>query len=73
MFAYERSVKGNEPEVYEKAHRPETSIEDRLQAATPDLSNPSPTFFADADFAGDLHTRRSTTGMVVMMNNGPIS
>ena len=70
---YERSVKGNEPEVYEKAHRPETSIEDRLQAAHPDLSNPSPTFFADADFAGDLHTRRSTTGMVVMMNNGPIS
>ncbi|UYV67002.1 hypothetical protein LAZ67_4003628, partial [Cordylochernes scorpioides] len=29
--------------------------------------------FSDADFAGDLDTRKSTTGYVFMLNNGPIS
>ncbi|UYV67549.1 hypothetical protein LAZ67_5001172 [Cordylochernes scorpioides] len=29
--------------------------------------------FSDADFAGDLDTRNSTTGYVFMLNNGPIS
>ncbi|UYV61059.1 hypothetical protein LAZ67_1003272 [Cordylochernes scorpioides] len=29
--------------------------------------------FSDADFAGDLDTRKSTTGNVFMLNNGPIS
>ncbi|UYV79406.1 hypothetical protein LAZ67_17002496, partial [Cordylochernes scorpioides] len=29
--------------------------------------------FSDADFAGDLDTRKSTTGFVFMLNNGPIS
>jgi hypothetical protein len=70
---YERSATGNEPKVYEKAHHPVPSMEDRLKAATPNISDPELHFFTDADFAGDLHTRRSTTGMVVMMNNGPIS
>jgi hypothetical protein len=30
-------------------------------------------FFKDADFAGDANTRRSTSGMITMMNGGPIS
>ncbi|UYV68055.1 hypothetical protein LAZ67_5002921 [Cordylochernes scorpioides] len=29
--------------------------------------------FSDADFAGDLDTRKSNTGYVFMLNNGPIS
>ncbi|UYV73992.1 hypothetical protein LAZ67_11001747 [Cordylochernes scorpioides] len=29
--------------------------------------------FSDADFGGDLDTRKSTTGYVFMLNNGPIS
>ncbi|UYV83387.1 K02A2.6-like [Cordylochernes scorpioides] len=29
--------------------------------------------FSDADFAGDLDTRKSTTGYVFLLNNGPIS
>jgi hypothetical protein len=70
---YVRSATGNVPEVFEKAHHPAKSIENRLRAGTPELSSPSPTYFADADFAGDLHTRRSTSGMIVMMNSGPIS
>ena len=70
---YERSATGNVPEVYEKAAHPSKSMEERLRAGTPELSSPSPTYYADADFAGDLFTRRSTSGMVVIMNNGPIS
>ena len=29
--------------------------------------------FSDADWAGDVNTRRSTTGYVVMLNNGAIA
>jgi hypothetical protein len=29
--------------------------------------------YVDADYGGDKDTRRSTSGMVVMMNGGPIS
>jgi hypothetical protein len=29
--------------------------------------------FCDADYAGDIDTRRSTTGYVVMLNGGPVT
>src|SRR5262245_12192453 len=29
--------------------------------------------YSDADWAGDIDTRRSTTGYVVMLNGGPVS
>jgi hypothetical protein len=29
--------------------------------------------YCDADYAGDKNTRRSTSGMIIMMNGGPIS
>jgi hypothetical protein len=31
------------------------------------------TGYSDADWAGDMSTRRSTTGYVVMLNNGAIA
>jgi hypothetical protein len=36
-------------------------------------SSLAPEFYADSDFAGDVNTRKSTSGMVVMLNNGPIA
>ena len=29
--------------------------------------------YSDADYAGDVHTRRSTSGVIFMLNGGPIS
>lgn len=29
--------------------------------------------FSDADFAGDLDTRRSTTGYILLLNGGPVA
>jgi hypothetical protein len=49
------------------------TIEERLVASVPTPLENSPDMFVDADFGGDKDTRRSTSGMVVLMNNGPIS
>ena len=70
---FTRSSHGNNPEIFEKDWSTHKSIEQRLQAAVPDSQPHSPDMYVDADYAGDLNTRRSTSGMVVMMNQGPIS
>ena len=70
---YTRSVQGNDPQVFEKDWSQRKSIEGRLQAGKPEGAPHSPDLFIDADYAGDANTRRSTSGMVVMMNGGPIS
>ena len=70
---YTRSVQGNDPQVFEKDWSQRKSIEERLQAGKPEGAPHSPDLFIDADYAGDANTRRSTSGMVVMMNGGPIS
>ena len=71
----------NKPVVYEKSQwagdiKPtpkKLSIEERLVASTPTPMSNSPDMYCDADYAGDKETRRSTSGMIVMMNGGPIS
>ena len=70
-----QSKRGNEPIVYEKGERvPERTLEERLKPSTPDEDAPgNPLLFVDADYAGCKVTRRSTSGMVIMMNGGPIS
>jgi len=32
-----------------------------------------PIGFSDADWAGDIDTRRSTTGYIIMLNNGAVA
>ena len=76
FIQYKRSAAGNEPEVFGKGRREgddkDMTIEQRLVASVPKSADNSPDAYVDADYAGDTDTRRSTTGMVVMMNDGPI-
>ena len=69
---YTRGERGNDPAIFEKGSEVKT-IEERLVASKPSPSPNSPDFFVDADFAGDVNTRRSTSGMITIMNGGPIS
>jgi len=72
---YHRSFSkvANVPLIYEKDNFQSRTIEDRLQAGLPELQPNSPDLYCDADFAGCKITRRSTSGMVIMMNGGPIT
>jgi hypothetical protein len=78
---YTRSAHGNEPQVYEKGSavpvRPKkkraVTIGERLVASVPQPSPNEPDLFMDADFGGDPVTHRSTSGMVITLNGGPIS
>jgi hypothetical protein len=64
---------GNKPEVFEKNSPPfEKPLAERLLASVPDGTT-CPDIYVDADMAGDKATHRSTSGMVTMMNGGPIS
>jgi len=47
-------------------------MEERLEASVPEAESNSPDLYIDADYAGDLNTRRSTSGMIMMMNGGAI-
>ena len=51
----------NEPEVYEAGRSP------------PSNANIEPQAFADADYAMDVTTRKSTSGGIIFLNGGPIS
>ena len=73
VIQYTRSELGNNPEVFEKDWSISKSMEERLRASTPSGAPNSADLYIDADYAGDPNTRRSTSGMVVMMNGGPIS
>ena len=73
VIEYKRGESGNSPEIYEKDWSPRKSMEERLQASKPDDLPNSADCFVDADYAGDANTRRSTSGMITMMNGGPIS
>jgi len=76
FIRYSKGDFGNVPELYEKGSKVDEakSIEERLVASTPEPAANSPALFIDADFAGDVaYTRRSTSGMICMMNGGPIS
>jgi len=73
FIQYTRSAAGNVPEVFEKDWSRRKSIEERLRASKPDSSPYSPDLYIDSDYAGDPNTRRSTSGMVTIMNGGPIS
>ena len=73
FIQYSRSDQGNVPELFEKDWSIRKSLEERLRASKPESRPDSADVYIDADYAGDLNTRRSTSGMVVMMNGGPIS
>jgi hypothetical protein len=73
FIQYTRSDYGNVPDIFEKDWSNRKSIEERLQASKPAGVPDYPNTFIDADYAGDPTTRRSTSGMIVMMNGGPIS
>ena len=76
---YVRLQQTCEPFIFEKGgkvpDRPkrQVTIEERLIASSPVPSPNQPDLYADADFGGDPVTHRSTSGMVVMLNGGPIS
>jgi len=73
FIQYTRSDRGNDPQIYEKGSAVTKTMDERLVASTPAASANTPHMYVDADFAGDANTRRSTSGMIVMMNGGPIS
>jgi hypothetical protein len=64
---------GNIPQIFSQGCRLDPPIEERLVAAVPNPPPNSPTVYCDADLAGDKISRRSTTGMYISMNGGPIS
>lgn len=63
-----------EPWIYQSSNFPSRrTIEERLEASVPEPCANGTDMYCDADYAGDKVTRRSTSGMIVMMNGGPIS
>ena len=72
---YTRSASGNNPQIYERGETVNLrkSMEERLVASTPSPVSNSPDLYIDADYAGDVYTRRSTSGMIIVMNGGPIA
>jgi len=74
VIRYTRGAKGNLPEIYEKGEAVARTIEERLKASTPsEIAKNDPALYIDADYAGDTVTRRSTSGMLILMNGGPIT
>ena len=75
QIEYKRQKRdGNVPIVFEKGEEvPERTLDSRLQASTPNEIPGNPLLFVNADYAGCKVTRRSTSGMVIMMNGGPIT
>jgi len=77
FIGYRRSDKlQNIPDMYQKACYRGTAnrtIEQRLMASVPTPETNAADMYCDADYAGDKVTRKSTSGMIVMMNGGPIS
>jgi hypothetical protein len=49
------------------------SIEQRIQDGLPDNDANDPVTYIDADLGGDRYTRKSTSGLLIMMNGGPVS
>jgi hypothetical protein len=37
-----------------------------------DTKGPTPILYTDSDFAGDITTRKSTSGIITMMSSGPV-
>ena len=76
VIQYMRSDRGNEPEFFEKGSMVEKkeskTMEERLEASVPEAESNSPDLYIDADYAGDPNTRRSTSGMIMMMNGGAV-
>ena len=80
---YVRSAQAHEPFIYEKGSevpargqkqkKRAVTIEERLVASTPQPSPNAPDLFVDADFGGDPVSHRSTSGMVIIFNGGPIT
>jgi len=57
-----------------KLRIPPRTIEERLEAGhTPDPHSNHPITYIDANLGGDKTTRKSTSGLVIMMNGGPIA
>jgi hypothetical protein len=76
---YTRGVYGNDPQIFQKGSKvisrtssEAMTIEERLVASVPEPAANSPDLYIDADYAGDTETRRSTSGLLIMMNGGPV-
>ena len=71
---HERIESKNNISIYEGANTPkELTIEERLVESIPRIISGEPYQYCDADYAGDKHTRKSTSGWISFMNGGPIS
>ena len=81
---YTRSSHGNDPIIQEGTFCPEDTdfnrlsdppartIEERLVPDVPTPTPNNPDTYVDANLGGERFTRKSTSGMVIMMNGGPI-
>jgi len=69
--------KDGQLQIFDKASslKKQRSIEERLKSSVPRTKKDSnePDMYTDADYAGDINNRRSTSGIIIMMNGGPIS
>jgi hypothetical protein len=79
VIQYTRTAIANGPSVFEHSHYPGNedeiklrTIEERLVPSVPPSVSTKPEVFVDADLGGDRETRKSTSGMVITMNGGPI-
>ena len=78
---YKRSDMGNTPHIFERSWHPDDdvvapatrTIEQRLISGEPNQQANFPDTFIDSDLGGDKITRKSTSGLVIMMNGGPIA
>ena len=70
---YDKNISNNEVIAYENVSKRKKTIEERLKASIPEPTLNETDMYTDADYAGDKNTRRSTSGMIIMMNGGPIS
>ena len=74
-----RGVYRKDPQIFQKGSKvtlrtssEAMTIEERLVASVPEPAANSPDLYIDADYAGDTETRRSTSGLLIMMNGGPV-
>ena len=76
QYIRNKSETNNNVTIFEGTDKSETNhmtIEERLVESIPKILSNEAYQYCDAGYAGDKHTRKSTSGWISFMNGGPIS